>query len=240
MFMEVETSKSFGHQLSYLNLRWDCVPLWFIDFEGHPRYGVVETGVVCLKNAKVHYTSTRLCAAKSWIPEEETAIHGLEVADVRNYPEFSEDFEFFVSMRRRGVFAAHNRHTEDRLLRHSWLRPPFVPDWSTESGMVAAWGPWLDTLTLMRNLYPGLSAHGLSYLIEVFGLQSQLDALAGRHCPVGRGQYHCALYDALASTLLVLHVARQPGFESMSLGWLLANSCSAVESDAKRQKELFE
>ena len=81
---------------------------------------------------------------------------------------------------------AHNAATERTILEK---RAPLAP-----------FGPWNDTLTLVRARWPQLPSYALGNLISTFGLQAEVDAL----CP-GR-TWHDALYDACAGAVLFCHV----------------------------------
>jgi DNA polymerase III epsilon subunit-like protein len=210
-----------------------------MDFEGHRSYGVIEYGVVCLHSGTIESTFGRLCCATAGIPASDTEVHGLHRQDVSGEAPFAADYDSFVLWRSRGIFAAHHQQVEHGLLKHTWASPPFVPDWINQQRSIADWAPWLDTLRIMQQVYPALASHQLSGLIRDFDLQSELDQYAVRHCPPTRRKYHCALYDALASALLLLHLARQPGFEQMTITWLQELSLSAAQRNRRRQGELF-
>ncbi|MCL1856150.1 MAG: exonuclease domain-containing protein [Kiritimatiellaeota bacterium] len=81
--------------------------------------------------------------------------------------------------------AAHNIATEKGILAAAFPLHPF--------------GPWIDTLTLCRRLYPGLASYALDDLTRVLGLAPRVAAL----CP-GR-EPHDALYDAVAAAVLLEH-----------------------------------
>ena len=51
--------------------------------------------------------------------------------------------------------------------------------------------------------------------------------MAETDCPAGRGHYHAALYDALASALLLARLFQETGFETVTLHWLLRQSQSS-------------
>ncbi|MGI5869493.1 MAG: exonuclease domain-containing protein [Kiritimatiellia bacterium] len=86
----------------------------------------------------------------------------------------------------------------------------------TERSLLAAvaplhvFGPWIDTLTLARAAWPGLPSYELERLTECFGLVPGIVGL----CP-GRAP-HDALYDAVACAALLLHILRQPGWETVT------------------------
>jgi DNA polymerase-3 subunit epsilon len=77
-------------------------------------------------------------------------------------------------------------------------------------------------------------------LIEIFDIQATLDAKAATICPVERRCYHCALYDALASALLLNRLTEEPTLEDASLRWLfLQSAASAAARDAMGQQDFL-
>lgn len=83
---------------------------------------------------------------------------------------------------------AHNAATERTIL---VKRAPLTP-----------FGPWIDTLKLVRTFWPLMKSYALGDLVRTFDLQSRVDAL----CP-GR-TWHDALYDACAGAVLCCHVMK--------------------------------
>ena len=55
---------------------------------------------------------------------------------------------------------------------------------------------------------PHLPSYKLNSLVATMGLQATLDEFASEHCPPERCRYHCALYDALAAAILLLHLVQ--------------------------------
>ena len=86
---------------------------------------------------------------------------------------------------------AHNAATERTILEH---RAPLTP-----------FGPWIDTLKLVRTYWPILKSYALGDLIRTFGLEQKVRAL----CP-GR-TWHDALFDACAGAVLLGHVQQRVG-----------------------------
>ncbi|MCC5835448.1 MAG: 3'-5' exonuclease, partial [Opitutales bacterium] len=126
-----------------------------MDFEGNPRIGVIELGVVTLSAAKIVHTRSRFCCPDGEIPPAESRIHHISQQMVADSKPFAADFQAFVELRRSGIFAAHNATVEANLVRGQWPSPPIVPDWSRPNQHSADWGPWVDTLKIYRKLYPG-------------------------------------------------------------------------------------
>lgn len=72
-------------------------------------------------------------------------------------------------------------------------------------------GPWVDTLELARQAWPGAPSHKLEDLIDVFGLKARVCEC----CPCGRP--HDALYDATACAVLLEYLLDQPGWENLEV-----------------------
>ncbi len=95
---------------------------------------------------------------------------------------------------------AHNIATEKKVLRS--MAP------------MHRFGIWIDTLRIARRAWPGCPSYALEDLIVMLDLKARVDALC-----VGRAA-HDALYDAVASAMLLEHVLEQPGWASSSIGEL--------------------
>lgn len=72
-------------------------------------------------------------------------------------------------------------------------------------------GPWIDTLRIARKAWPGCPSYALEDLIVTLGLKHRIDGF----CP--DKEAHDALYDAVASALLLSHLLEQPGWERVTL-----------------------
>lgn len=217
---------------------WTEIPIHVVDFEGSLRTGVVEYGVVTLLGGDIINTSTRLHAARTPVPPIDTQCHGLSEKELEGLPAFETEWDHWVSLRRTGLLAAHNASVESGLLRGTWLRPPAVPSFIDAGMEVAEWGSWLDTCRLARAWVPSLGDYRLHALVAVFRLGTRLDTLAAKHCPPNRRQYHCALYDALASALVLRALCSVEGRSSATLAQLAKDSLSAPAADDLSQGEL--
>ena len=216
---------------------WTDTPIHVIDFEGSRRTGVVEYGAVTIFRGAVLSAKTRLCAPTGDIPEAETRIHGITNADARKNAPFAAEQDLFMDLRSTGPLCAHNASFERHLLKAVWPYPRTSPDFLNPGASLADWGPFVDTLRLYELVFPTLSEHGLGALLDAFGLKEQLDIIASDHCPPARRRFHCALYDALGSAMLLTHLGRLPGYENLSLEWLLVHSQPA--DDEAGQTEMF-
>jgi DNA polymerase-3 subunit epsilon len=216
------------------------VPIHVIDFEGSRQSGIVEYGVVTLHGEGIEATYSRLCAPIGTISDRDRIQHGISEEIAGAESSFIEEWNLFAGLRESGPLCAHNAAVEDGLLRSVWSYPRSSPDFSEDNRPIASWGPWLDTLYLYRRIYPQLESHKLEDLIGLFQLEVDLEAQAKLYCSAKRRRYHCALYDALASALLLLRLYEEPELKSMSLRWLLLNSASSEASRTSLgQQDLF-
>ncbi len=220
------------------SLPWQQIPIHVVDFEGSLRTGVVEYGVATLLGGDIINTSTCLHAARTPVPPIDTQCHGLSEKELKGLPRFESEWDHWVSLRRTGLLAAHNATVESGLLRGTWLRPPSVPAFAEPGVEVAEWGPWIDTCRLARAWVPSLGDYRLHALVAVFRLGNRLDALAAKHCPPQRRKYHCALYDALASALILRALCAVEGRSAATLAQLAKDSLSAPAADELSQGEL--
>jgi len=219
---------------------WTESPIHFIDFEGSLGSGIVEFGVVTLYGGKVSATRSGICAPTGFLPPEDTAVHGLGSAQLAGHPPFRSEWEYFAGLRQTGPFAAHFAGVENSLLKNVWPFARPSPDFVHGSGPTVEWGPWIDSARLYAQ--DGLAAGSLrlAALIETVELQPELNRLAALHCPAERRHYHAALYDALASALLVSALARLPKYAQLTVGHLvLLSTADPDKREALIQPELF-
>ena len=215
-------------------------PIHVIDFEGSRQSGVVEYGYVTLKNGEIVDSQTRICAPVGTITDLDRGQHGISEGRASNHALFELEWSLFARLRQSGAFCAHNASVEDGFLRGVWSCPRTSPDFAEPGQVTATWAPWLATLHIYRRVYPQLENHKLQALIKIFDLQVALDAQAVTICPAERCHYHCALYDALASALLLRRLADEPTLKDASLRWLFLQSAASVAArDAMGQQELL-
>jgi DNA polymerase-3 subunit epsilon len=221
-------------------MRWDEVPIHLIDFEGHRDYGVIEYGVVTLAGGRLVDVETRLCRAHRRLRPDEVRFHGLTHRDVEGVRPFTDEWSRFSSLRQSGVLGAHHAVFENALLKSVWPFPNYSEDFQHPGRKTADWGPWVDTRVLYQSRYPGLANYRLSELVKQFGLTPALEEFAQTHCPAERSRYHCALYDALACALLLLHLMDAVESGAVSVAGLLRESRGGRrEVSDPDQSELF-
>jgi DNA polymerase-3 subunit epsilon len=213
-----------------------------IDFEGSTKTGVLEWGIVSIQGGTLLEAKTRLCGTDRPIDAIERQQHGITSELVAECPNFEQDFDLFAQLRKTGPLCAHNASVEDRFLKNTWSHTRQSPDFSNlkENQLLTSWGPWLDTLPIYRRLYPDLENYQLNALIHLFHLEDKLKQLALVHCPKERIRYHCALYDALASALLLQRLFSLKELKELSLFQLFTLSASSASVfNQRRQQELF-
>ena len=211
-----------------------------IDFEGSRQSGVVEYGYVTLENGEIVDSHTRICAPAGTITDFDRGQHGISEDRASCEAIFEADWSLFARLRQSGAFCAHNASVEDGFLRAVWPCPRTSPDFAEPGQTTATWAPWLDTLHIYRRVYPQLENHKLQALIEIFDLQATLDVQAVTICPAERRHYHCALYDAIASALLLRRLTEEPTLKDASLRWLfLQSAASSTARDAMGQQEFL-
>jgi DNA polymerase-3 subunit epsilon len=215
-------------------------PIHVIDFEGSRQSGVVEYGYVTVAHGSVVDAQTRICAPVGTISDMDRGQHGISEGLAAREAPFAAEWSQFAGLREKGPFCAHNAAVEDGFLRAVWACPRLSPDFSELGQYTATWGPWLDTLYIYRRVYPQLESHKLDKLVELFNLQPELDSQAKTLCPLDRQHYHCALYDALASALLLCRLANEPVLKDASLRWLfLQSAASNAARNAMGQQEFL-
>lgn len=96
-----------------------------------------------------------------------------------------------------GPLVAHNIATEKKVLR--------------QAAPMHRFGPWVDTLKIARQAWPGLASYALDDIIPTLGLLPQLQHI----CP--DRQPHDALYDACACGVFLEHLLIQPGWDRLQL-----------------------
>lgn len=104
------------------------------------------------------------------------------------------------------IVVAHGKGTEKRFLRA-------FPG--------HGFGPWIDTLLLSRAVWPELPDHSLGALAKARGLTAVVDALVP-----GR-RWHDALYDAVASLVLLADLIESFALTDHALDHLLTPDTSA-------------
>lgn len=216
---------------------WNELPIHVIDFEGGPRCGIVEYGVVSLNGSEIAQTATNVCKPKAPISRKDQATHGIANQDVRAAQPFAQEWDRFALLRETGPLAAHFASAENSMIKSVFPYPRSSKCWIQSVRKTVDWGPWIDTGHLYRNYGDSPGSYRLQDLVAYFELQVELDELAAKFCPNGRRGYHCALYDALASTLLLLLYCTELSDISPTVRSLIVNSQGSGEKKQEIEQE---
>ena len=153
-----------------------------IDFEGCLQGGIREIGIIETDNLEITNA-------------QDITIH--EKGEVTNVllKVFEEKPNYIV---------AHNAQIEKNLIKGYLPYPKFEKG----RGPYARWGPWLDTLTAYRTLYPSVKDYSLENLTSTFIDAGRLDELVASLCHEEKRKPHFALYDAICTLMLVRRIAK--------------------------------
>lgn len=207
-------------------------PIYVIDFEGNTQTGIIEYGIVGLQDGKIFEAHTSICRSFAKIPEIEFMLHKISFDETIDKKPFSSHIDIFVERRKRGPFCAHNAIFEEKLISSAFPVVPNIPKFFDNLSSIG-WGPWVDTYSIYRRCFHKLKKFTLESLVSAFNLSEQLDSIAKELCPPTRCNYHCALFDAIASALLLItFIAKMKA--TMSIQELLIYS-----SVSKKQFEIL-
>ncbi len=146
----------------------------------------IQIGIAEMKFLQLDDSSFFSSFLKSNTPITKAAkkIHGITQTDLQDAPYL---LELWPELQRRlqgRCLVAHGHGTERRFLRAFPMH---------------GFGPWIDTLTLSRQFFPGLASYALSDVIVHCNLTEKLFSLYPLF------QWHEALSDAIASLMLLWH-----------------------------------
>lgn len=91
--------------------------------------------------------------------------------------------------------AAHNVPTERKILRQTFPMHQF--------------GPWIDTLRMVRAAYPALASHSLGDVLDALDLTGRVEAACPDLAP------HDAMFDAVGCACLFEHIISLPEWKNM-------------------------
>lgn len=178
------------------------IPIYAIDFEGSKKIGVVEFGAVGIHLGEIFFANTSMCKPRARIDKKSENLTGISNEEANKFPPFENFEELFVQMRQNGMLAAHNYSAEDSMLRSHIPSPSRVKNFLGNKDTLS-WSPWLDSQNFAKFLDKNLESLKLSDVIKSLNLQDELDVYAEKICEGKRRKWHCALYDALASAIII-------------------------------------
>ena len=198
------------------------IPIFVIDFEGSRKIGIVEYGVAKICGGEIVSTATNICAPRTNIPLPDSNFFNITTSTAIKFPPFEEHLQYFCNMRKSGIFAAHNAVAEDTMLRDALPVAPIGINPLTRT-QTTTWAPYIDTCTLAKTLFK-LKSVKLADVIKSLSLEDELNTEVQKYCPIDRRKWHCALFDAIASALILIKICSFEGFENVTLEWLLKYS----------------
>jgi DNA polymerase III epsilon subunit-like protein len=104
--------------------------------------------------------------------------------------------------------------------------PGFVKKCSDSDELVSTWGKWIDTMVLYKLFFKNISDYSLENLIDEFELTSKLLTVASNFCPMHKLGYHSAIFDALATCLLLKNLATELKRRSIRTSEMFLLECS--------------
>jgi len=126
-------------------------------------------------------------------------VHGITAADLADAPSLRMLWPEIKRRMHGAVIVAHGKGTEKRFLRA-------FPG--------HGFGPWVDTLLLARATWPDLPDHALGSLCDTLCLTDDVRRI------VPEKSWHDALFDAVASLVLLKHLVGELGLHAHPAGWL--------------------
>jgi len=127
-------------------------------------------------------------------------VHGITTDDLSDAPPMMMLWPVVKKTLSQRVVVAHGYGTEKRYLR---------------AFPAHGFGPWIDTLLLSRAAWPDLPSHALGSLCCHFKLQDKITSL------VPNKTWHDALYDAVASLVLLEFLIKEFHLEQSPIDYLL-------------------
>lgn len=127
-------------------------------------------------------------------------VHGIHSDDLADAPPLMSLWPSIKGSLGGNLVVAHGYGTEKRYLR---------------AFPAHGFGPWIDTLLLARAAWPNLPSHALGDLCDHFQLTQQVSEL------VPDKTWHDALYDAVASLVLLEHLITEFDLSQSSIELLL-------------------
>ena len=170
----------------------------------------VQVGLACWSEQERHGGNfVSYLASPVPITWSARKVHGIRDEDLDGSPTLLALWPELKSRLAGAAVVAHGKGTEKRFLRA-------FPG--------HGFGPWVDTLLLARAAWPELPQHSLSALCDARGLSDSVQSmLPGR-------RWHDALYDAVASLVLLEDVIRAFDLSDKPLDLLLQPDTAAWHS----------
>ena len=158
----------------------------------------IQVGMAALAGNKISASSlfVSYLAADRPVTWAAQKVHGITTGDLADAPTMHDLWGEFRTRLGGAAVVAHGAGTEKRFLRTFPLH---------------GFSPWVDTLTLARKAFPDLSSHSLGSVADHLHVSAETASL----CP-GR-QWHDALFDSVASLLILREIIAKFGLQARPL-----------------------
>ncbi|WP_158884073.1 3'-5' exonuclease [Rhodanobacter sp. L36] len=163
-----------------MKFQWPSEPIVIVDVEGngHSPPDLVELAISSFPIVEGIGPSSWLIKPPNPITWQAKQVHGIGNSDIKSSPTWNE-IEGDVERRLRGKwFVAHNASVDYGVIKRH------LPEW-VPIGVI-------DTLKLARHVYPNAQSHGLSALLALTGLETEVS-----------GELHRAGEDSRVTALLL-------------------------------------
>jgi DNA polymerase-3 subunit epsilon len=141
-------------------------------------------------------------------------VHGISDSELKDAPRLLDLWPQVRSALEGRWVVAHGAATEKRFLRAF----PFH-----------GFGPWVDTLSLTRAVYPSLPSHSLGDAVSALGLVERIEYPGFR--------WHDAASDAVASLVLLRHLIERGSLSEESAEMLTRPNLKAYFEGRKKQSQ---
>jgi len=132
-------------------------------------------------------------------------VHGITKDQLKDAPKLMLLWPHLKRRLSNNVVVAHGHGTEKRFLK---------------AFPAHGFGPWVDTLHLSRAAYPQLSDHSLGNICNELKLTVEIDHIAKNASSKQVISWHDALYDSIASIVVLRHIIQSFELANSSLSLL--------------------
>ncbi len=145
----------------------------------------------------------------TWVAQQ---VHGITKEHLRDAPKMILLWPDIKRRLRGNIVVAHGHGTEKRFLRA-------FPG--------HGFGPWVDTLHLARAAYPTLDDYSLGSICGALKLEEEITALSNTSSTKSKLTWHDALYDSIASIVLLRHIIQNFSLEDSDISLLTQPNTSS-------------
>ncbi len=163
----------------------------------------VQIAIVAMRGGEITTSLVSYLAPSRPVTWAARAVHGIADNDLCHAPTLNTLWPQIREALTNRWVVAHGAATEKRFLRVFPLH---------------GFGPWIDTLSLTRLVYPGLASHALGDAVAA------LDLLSAPEISTPRFRWHDAECDAIASLVLLRHIVAVTGLSDGDPALLLSRT----------------